>query len=162
MPVYTGLQDLPTFLEEVERKIGDMQTFDPELSMTEFSLNAMDLQDQYYNVYLKGAIINLCLDIRLRELSHGQYGVQNLVLELLDKYGVDKPFEDDSLFSEIVTITGYPEFGEFFEKYVSGTEPLPLNELLGKVGFRLENGQIVELSDISLQQRQLRKQWINQ
>jgi predicted metalloprotease with PDZ domain len=49
-----------------------MKEFDNSLSFTEMSKNSMERQDQYMNFYQKGALIGLCLDIRLRELSDGK------------------------------------------------------------------------------------------
>ena len=126
MPIKNGLQEISEFTKVLERIITEMKSFDNQLSMTDLSLNAMDYQDQYYNVYLKGTIINLCLDIKLREISNGAYGVQNLILDLLSKYGIDKSFDDENLFNEIVSITGFPALIDFFDRYVDGTEKLPL------------------------------------
>ena len=162
MPIKTGVQELPEFIDVLERKIEEMKAFDNSLSFTELSLNIMDYQDQYYNVYLKGALINLCLDIKLRELSQGAYGVQDLVLDLLDRYGVDKSFEDEKLFDEIVQISGFTELKEFFDNYVVHAEKLPLKEMLFKVGFSLENNKISELKKLSREQSELRRFWINQ
>ncbi|MCO6488025.1 MAG: peptidase M61 [Phaeodactylibacter sp.] len=164
MPVKTGLQRMEDFLREVERKVAAMQDFDNTIPLTELSLNARERQDQYYNFYLKGALVNLCLDIRLRELSGGQYGVQDLVPDLIEKYGPNRPFEDEVLFDEIVGITGYPEIGIFFEKYIAGGESLPLQETLKKVGLELdlETEKITEEADRTEEQQKLRKYWIGQ
>ena len=52
---------------------------------------------QYNNVYAKGALINMCLDILLRYNSNGEYGTQNLMADLSKLYGKDKSFKDDDL-----------------------------------------------------------------
>ncbi len=160
MPVKTGLQSLEEFIEEVERKIAAMKDYDNTIPLTELSLNAREMQDQYYNFYLKGALVNLCLDIRLRELSGGTYGVQDLVMDLIEKHGPGRPFEDEALFGEIVAITGYREAGEFIGQYIAGAEPLPLEEMLTKVGLKLEDGKITEVADITVGQERLRRAWI--
>lgn len=116
------------------------------------------------NVYFKGPLINLCLDIQLRELSGGTYGVQNLVSDLMNKYGKYKPFDDDDLFNDIYTITGYPEIKAFVENYIEGNQELPLKEALQKVGLELNNetGKIMEITPLNEKQKFLRKHWINQ
>lgn len=162
MPVKSGLHSLPEFTEELQRKLEDMLNFDNSLSFTELSLNAMEKQDQYYNVYLKGTLINLCLDIKLRELSDGSYGVQNLVLDLLEKYGPNRSFDDEKLFNEIVSMTGYPELQNFFDRYVIGNEELPLSESLQKVGLQLKDSKIKEIDNLTEKQKTLRYHWINQ
>lgn len=162
MPITTGAQSLDEFTGILERKIRDMETFNTDLSLTELSKQPMEHQDQYYNVYLKGALLNLCLDIKLRELSKGSYGVQNLVADLTEQYGKNKPFKDDQLFSEMVEITGFNELESFINHYIDGTTPLPLEEMLMKVGLRLENGHVKTIETLTNQQQFMRKAWINQ
>lgn len=161
MPIKNGVQSFDEFTQVLEGKIQETKEYDPNLSMTKLSLNPINLQDQYYSVYSKGALLNLCLDIKLRELSGGKYGVQNLVLELVDKYGADKPFEDEELFDEIVAITGFDEIKVFIEKYIENTNELPLKEMLSKVGLNLENDKIISVENPTTEQQQLRKSWLN-
>ena len=161
MPIKTGIQTLEEFCKVLERKVKEMQSFDPNLSLTALSLAPMEKQDQYYNVYLKGALLNLCLDIYLRELSKGEYGVQELVGQLIEKYGPDRPFQDDMLFEEITQITGFTELKSFIDSYIKGTEALPLKTMLQKVGLDLENGQVTPITNPDAEQLQLRQYWLN-
>lgn len=160
MPIKTGVQSQDAFCKVIERKIREMQSFDPSLSLTALSKAPMEKQDQYYNVYLKGALLNLCLDIRLLELSKGEFGVQELVEQLIEKYGPDRPFDDDRLFDEIIELTGFSELGPFFQEYVVGIKPLPLSESLEKAGFLLKNGQLGEVEHPTSQQLQVRQAWL--
>ena len=96
--------------------------------------------NQYGNVYQKGALIGLCLDLKLRSLSEGKYGLQELMKDLSKTYGKDRSFKDEELFGQIIKLT-YPEIGEFFRKYVSGTEPLPLKEVLALAGVEFGNSK---------------------
>ncbi|UOQ71349.1 hypothetical protein MUN79_22395 [Hymenobacter cellulosilyticus] len=73
MAIKQKLQTLPEFVQVLEGKAREMRQFDNTLSMTELSRQAMTRQDQYYNFYLKGALFNLCLDVRLRELSGARW-----------------------------------------------------------------------------------------
>jgi predicted metalloprotease with PDZ domain len=84
-------------------------------------------------VYQKGALITMCLDIKLLQLSNGNYGILNLIRDLSNKYGKQKGFKDLELFGEITKLT-YPEIGQFLNTYVGGSQPLPLKEILGSVG----------------------------
>lgn len=164
MPIKQNMKTLEQFIPVVESKISGMKKFDNTISFTELRRNIIEMHDEYMNVYYKGALINLCLDIELRNLSHGAYGVQNLVSDLMNKYGKDKPFNDDDLFNDIYEITGYSELKPFIENYIDGTQKLPLEEKLQKVGFDLNNetGEISEIIPMSEDQKKLRKQWINQ
>jgi predicted metalloprotease with PDZ domain len=129
-----GLISPEQYLGILQDKLVTADGFKDDLPFTELSLGALDkYADQYYNVYQKGTLISLCLDIQLRKLSNGKYGMQNLVADLGKKYGKSKSFKDEALFAEITAMT-YPQIGTFFEKYVAGKEPLPLPEIFALVG----------------------------
>lgn len=123
------------FYQRMNEKIQTSMAFDDTMSFTEMSVNILEdeYKDSYYNVYQKGALIGMALDIRLRELSSGEMGILDLMKKLISKYGKDTPFEDDELISEIVDMT-YPEVQAFFDKYVSGNTPIPYDEFFAKVG----------------------------
>jgi predicted metalloprotease with PDZ domain len=126
--------------------------FKDNLPFTELSLGALDkYADQYYNVYQKGTLISLCLDIKLRKLSDGKYGMQNLVADLGKKYGVSKSFKDEALFAEITAMT-YPEIGEFLNTYVGGPESLPLKETFNMVGVEYEKESVTAEYSLGLEQ----------
>ena len=85
-------------------------------------------------VLLSLYLINMCLDILLREYSDGEKGVLWLMKELSAKYDAYTPFEDDSLIPEIVAMT-YPEIGTFFEDHVQGDIPIDYDQYFSKVGL---------------------------
>lgn len=130
------------YLQMIQEKMLGAEGYKDNVAFTDLSLGALDkYADQYGNVYQKGALISLCLDIKLRKLSNGKYGMQNLVAELGSKYGVNKSFKDEELFAEITKMT-YPEIGDFLNKYVAGSEPLPLQEVLGLAGIIYEKESV--------------------
>jgi predicted metalloprotease with PDZ domain len=99
------------------------------------SKGALDkYKQQYSNVYLKGALISMCLDLKLLKLSGGKYGLQDLKHDLVIRYGPDKPFDDEELFDVITEMT-FPEIRDFFRRYVEGPERLPYKEYLSYAGF---------------------------
>jgi predicted metalloprotease with PDZ domain len=154
MQIKYGLIDLPAYLDVLTEKMNSATSdFNDTLAFTEMSRNCLDLyKDQYNNVYQKGALIGLCLDIKLRQLSGGKYGIQNLMADLSKVYGKQQSFKDDDLFDQIVKMT-YPEIREFFTRYVEGNEPLPLRETLALVGIEVKGGEtnkVATLGKISL------------
>lgn len=129
-----GLVSPEKYLDMLRQKMLGASQFMDEVPFTDISKFTLDkYNDQYQNVYLKGALIGLCLDINLRKLSNGKYGMQNLVADLSKKYGKNKAFQDDMLFDEITSLT-YPEIGEFLKRYVGGSEKLPFKETFALVG----------------------------
>lgn len=136
---YEDLYDLETYLDKLREYILTSKVYyNDTLPFTEMSAEVLTkYEDEYGNVYQKGALIGLVLDVTLRDLSDGEYGLRNLMLDLSKTYGKDKAFKDEELFDKIAEIT-YPEVREFFAKYVEGSEPLPLEETFRKVGIRYE------------------------
>lgn len=129
-----GLITPEEYLDILRQKMTTASQFIDDVPFTDISKLALDkYKDQYYNVYQKGALIGMCLDINLRKLSGGKYGMQNLVADLGKKFGKSKAFQDDQLFDEITKLT-YPEIGEFLKRYVGGPEKLPLKETFELVG----------------------------
>ncbi len=135
------------YLAILRQKMVTASQFIDDVPFTDVSKLALDkYKDQYFNVYQKGALIGMCLDIKLRKLSGGKYGMQNLAADLGKKFGKSKAFQDDKLFDEITQLT-YPEIGEFLKRYVGGAETLPLQEVLGAVGVNfLPELSIMEFS----------------
>ena len=134
-------QDLITaedFYTRISEKIDLAKRFDDTMPFTEMSTKIVDepYQSNYQNVYYKGALINMCLDIIIREQSEGTRGILSVMQALAKKYGVDKPFTDNQLFDEIVAMT-YPEVGDFIKTHVQGETPIPYKSFLEKAGVTI-------------------------
>lgn len=134
--IQQGLIDETEFYERVRGKINNAKGFDDAMSFTTMSKNILlePYKENYANVYEKGTLINLALDLTLRELSNGEKGVLWLMKELSKKYGDMTPFKDDMLFDEIVAMT-YPEVKLFFDTHVIGDTPIDYATYLAKVGL---------------------------
>ncbi|HET8839168.1 MAG TPA: peptidase M61 [Flavobacteriaceae bacterium] len=141
--VNQGLITPQDFYDRMMEKIQTSRNFDDTMPITELSEHVLEegYHDSYYNVYQKGALIGMALDIRLRELSNGEMGILDLMKKLSAKYGVNKPFEDDKLFDEIVAMS-YPEIGTFLTTYVSGPTPIPYHEFFAKVGLEKSSKEV--------------------
>ncbi len=135
--IQQGLIDEADFFKRIVDKINNSKSYDDEMSFTTMSSNILEnpYKGNYANVYEKGTLLNMSLDIRLRDLSNGEKGVLWLMKELSKKYDDDTPFEDDEIIDEIVAMT-YPEIRSFFELYVRGNTPLDYDEILASVGLR--------------------------
>lgn len=133
-----GLIDEKEFYKRMMDKINNSKQYDDTMSFTKMSKNVLvePYKDQYPNVYEKGALISMALDIRLRELSQGEKGILWMMKELAKKYDDKTPFDDDQLIPEIVSMT-YPEVQDFFDTYVTGTTPIDYSRFLAKVGLAI-------------------------
>ncbi|NNL01979.1 MAG: peptidase M61 [Eudoraea sp.] len=140
--IQQGLIDEADFFTRIVDKISNSKSYDDEMSFTTMSRNILEnpYKGNYANVYEKGTLLNMSLDIRLRELSNGEKGVLWLMKELSKKYDDDTPFEDDEIIDEIVAMT-YPEIRSFFDLYVRGNTPLDYDEILASVGLMTTDTQ---------------------
>lgn len=130
-----GLITEEEFYKRMAGKIANASTMNDMLPFTKMSLNVLvkPYKDEYLNVYLKGALIAMCIDIEIREKSKGKRGILDLMKQLSTEYGTKKAFDDSELFSKITTLT-YPEVGTFLTKYVSGPSPIYYGDYFAKMG----------------------------
>ncbi len=130
-----GLITEDEFYSRMAGKIVNSANFDDKMPFTTMSANVLvaPYKAQYLNVYEKGALIGMCIDIIIREKSNGERGILDMMRRLSNEYGANKPFNDEDLFPKIVQLT-YPEVGDFLKTYVSGTTPIPYDQFLAKVG----------------------------
>ena len=138
-----GLIDESEFYNNMMEKIQRSKTMDDAMSFTIMSENVIKepYKSQYLNVYQKGALIGMCIDIIMREESNGQRGILSLMKELSNKYGKNKPFEDDKLIDDIASMT-YPSVHDFLTTHVVGDIPINYNEFLNKVGLEIGKGKV--------------------
>jgi predicted metalloprotease with PDZ domain len=132
-----GLKPLDAYLTELVQKISADQTqFDPTYPLEKLALTSYgdEGQAQYGNIYMRGALVAGLLDIRLLELSDGEMDLQDVLLELMERYGKEEPFDDATFHQTLVEMT-YPEIGDFLQRYVVAAEPLPIAEYYGKLGI---------------------------
>ncbi|EGV44855.1 peptidase M61 [Bizionia argentinensis JUB59] len=131
------------FYGKIMEKISSSLTMNDSMSFTKMSENVLDepYANQYYNVYQKGALIGMCIDILIREGSDGNRGILSMMKELSMKYGQNKPFDDDKIMDEMVAMT-YPTLRGFFDNHVIGETPIDYDAFFEKVGLEIGEGPI--------------------
>ncbi|WP_378173384.1 peptidase M61 [Aquimarina sp. SS2-1] len=136
--VNQGLVSEDEFYTKMMGKIESASNYDDEMSFTVMSENIIEepYAKNYTNVYEKGALIGMCIDILMREESNGTRGILSLMKELSLKYGKNKPFEDDKIIEEITAMT-YPSVGQFLQTHVIGNTPIDYNDFFNKVGLSI-------------------------
>ncbi|EZH75391.1 peptidase M61 [Aquimarina atlantica] len=141
--VNQGLVEEQEFYDKIMGKIQSASGFDDTMSFTVMSENILDqpYASNYVNVYEKGALIGMCIDILMREESNGNRGILSLMKELSLKYGKNKPFNDDSIIEEITAMT-YPAIGEFLKTHVVGKTPINYEEFFKKVGLSVASERV--------------------
>ncbi len=168
MQLRAGLKGPEAYLAKVIQKMQiDQAAFDSSYSLRELALTSYSDsgQKQYANIYMRGALTAGLLDIRLLELSNGERGLQDLIIELTHKFGKRRAFPENGLVDTLVAMT-YPEVRDFFARYVWESEKLPIKEYYAKLGIRLvedADGRPVRfeiLPDPAPEQRRLREAWL--
>lgn len=140
---------LDEYGKQIKGKLSANDNFDQSISLTELSLHSTEKQDQYPNIYQKGALVAGLLDIRLLQLSGGKKGLREVINQLYKDYGANKAFSENDFFDELVKRT-YPEIGDFIKRYIKGTEKLPVAEYYGWLGIDYKEFVGVDSSKISL------------
>ncbi len=134
--VYEGLISEKEFLKRITEKIKHSKSYDDQMSFTTMSKNILKepYKSNYINVYEKGALISLCIDIIIRETTNGEKGILDLMKDLSNKYGAQQPFKDEELIPEVIELTNN-KVGDFLNLHVIGTTPIPYEKYFEKVGL---------------------------
>ncbi|WP_378188199.1 peptidase M61 [Aquimarina sp. W85] len=141
--VQQGLVSESEFYEKILDKMTSSKSFNDTMSFTVMSENILEnpYAANYINVYQKGALIGMCIDILMREASNGDRGILSLMKELSNKYGKEKPFKDDDLLTEISKMT-YPSIETFLNDHVQGTTAINYETFLEKVGLTIFSSKV--------------------
>jgi predicted metalloprotease with PDZ domain len=157
-----GLINPEVFYAILSEKVKNSKGYDDQMGFTEMSEKILGstYSTNYPNVYQKGALVAMCIDILMREESDGKRSMLSLMKELSEKYGKDKPFQDDLLIDEITSMT-YPSIGAFLKTHVEGTTPITYQEYFDKVGLVLEENALKSVEEPSTSQQNLRNSWLH-
>jgi len=139
MQLRSGLKSPDEYLAKVLQKMQIARArYDSTWSLRELALTSYSDsgQAQYGNIYMRGALTAGLLDIRLLELSGGRRGLQDVIAELTRRFGKRRAFPEATFVDTLVAMT-HPEIRDFFDRYVWGSERLPIAEYYGKLGIRL-------------------------
>lgn len=126
------------FQTMMEKYRNSLDAYNDTVPFTFMSKNVLTphYHKQYNNVYEKGALIGMCLDIMCRYYSDGKYGTQDLMRDLAKTYGKNKSFKDKDLFGDIEKLT-FPEVRKFLDECVGGPKPMPMTDCFKMVGLDL-------------------------
>ena len=90
----------------------------------------------YYN---KGELLGIMLDLAVRDASHGQASLREVLQWMNVNYAKKGKFFDDSNgVRQAAEAVSHADLAWFFSKYVSGTDEIPWDDFLRSVGLRVE------------------------
>jgi predicted metalloprotease with PDZ domain len=98
----------------------------------------------YYN---KGQILGVLLDIVIRDRTDNRAGLDDVLRALNDEYAKAGRFYDDSeslrtVMEEVIrrkAPTADADLGDFFRRYISGTDEIPYADFLGRAGWNIRD-----------------------
>ena len=130
------ITDREFFSERIRNKISSSSRYpEKKISFTEMSQRIFEKKygRHYYQVYQRGAIIGLLLDIEIIRLTNGEKTLKDIVLELSDKYGAEISFDEETFFDEFTALV-HPDLRQWFADHVDGTVPLDIEGGLAQIG----------------------------
>jgi predicted metalloprotease with PDZ domain len=143
-----GLIDEKTFLNHLGGEITELESRPAHLTQSaeESSLDAWLEGDAYYrrpersiSYYNKGELLGLMLDLAVRDASHGQASLREVLQWMNANYAKKgRYFNDSQGVREAAESVTHSDLGSFFTKYVAGTKEIPWNDFLRSVGLHVE------------------------
>jgi predicted metalloprotease with PDZ domain len=143
-----GLIDEKQVLSNLGEEITELESRPAHLTQSaeESSLDAWLEGFNYYrrsersvSYYNKGELLGVLLDLTVREQSHGEASLRDVLQWMNRNYAQKGKFFDDSRgvrdAAEAVT---HADLADFFQQYVAGTEEIPWNDFFRSVGLRVE------------------------
>lgn len=147
----SGVWSLKDFYDDLAREITTLQT-SPGRKIMSVELSSWDTWNRADNgtnsridYYNKGQLIGDLLDLEIRHRTGNKRSLTDVFLYLMKTHSLPKPgFEEKRGFRdavELITREAAPsksDFGDFFAKYVSGTEEIPWNTFFDHAGLILD------------------------
>ncbi len=142
-----GLIDEKRYLEGLGEEISELERRPAHLTQSaeESSLDAWLEGNAYYrrpersiSYYNKGELLGIMLDLEVREASHWQASLREVLQWMNQNYAKrGRYFKDSDGVREAAEAVSHADLGWFFSKYVAGTEEIPWNDFLRSVGLRV-------------------------
>ena len=147
----SGVWSLKDFYDDLTREITTLQS-SPGRKIMSVELSSWDTWNRgdnatnnHIDYYNKGQLVGTLLDLEIRHRTANQRSLTDVFLYLMKNHGLPRPgFEEKRGFRdavELITREAAPsnaDFGDFFAKYVSGTEEIPWNAFFDHAGLVLE------------------------
>ncbi len=125
-----------TLNKNLKTKIASSYSYPDSIPFTKMSANVFDKPyiDYYGQVYERGAIMAMLLDIEIMRLTNGSKTLKSVIFSLSNKYGSNRSFNEETFIDEFVAEV-HPDLKRFFSLYVEGTTPLAIEEGFNVIGI---------------------------
>jgi predicted metalloprotease with PDZ domain len=140
--VCSGLWSVERYLRHLESEIQLLESNPARLhlSLAQASFDGWlsdpahmhDHPNAFFSFYNKGEIVAALLDLMIRRETDGARGLDDVMRILWNEYGATSTGLEENGFERAVARVA--DVGDFFARYVEGTEPLPYAELFAAAG----------------------------
>jgi len=147
-----GIIDEKGYLKRIGDEITELERRPAHLAQSaeESSLDAWLEGNSYYrrpersiSYYNKGELLGITLDLAVRDASHGQASLREVLQWMNANYAKKgRYFDDSNGVREAAEAVSHANLSSFFEKYVAGTEEIPWDDFLRSVGLRVEQESV--------------------
>ena len=109
--------------------------------------DAYGLPDRSISYYNKGQLLGVMLDFSIRDATDNRKSLDDVLRRLNDEYPKQGKFYDESKgIRAVVEEVAGKSYGEFFERYVAGTDEIPYADFFSVAGLELKS-ETVKLPD---------------
>jgi predicted metalloprotease with PDZ domain len=140
--VRSGVWSVPRYLEHLAREIELLESLPARqhLSLAQASFDGWlsdpaqnhDHANAAFSFYNKGELVSALLDLTIRRATDGARSLDDVLNLLWEEYGrTGRGLEEDAMERVVARVANV---GDFFARYVDGTEPLPYAELFDAAG----------------------------
>jgi predicted metalloprotease with PDZ domain len=148
IPFRAGIYDARAFLKALSKEITRFLTT-PGRHVQPLSESSFDAWIKLYrrdaysdnsqiSYYLKGEMVSLLLDLLIREQTHHQRSLDDVMRYMWEQFGQPEVgFTPEQLQAVIEAMAGQ-DLTDFWQRYLHTTEELPLAEYLERFGLQLE------------------------
>lgn len=140
--VRSGLWPVERYLTHLAREIETLESLPARshLSLAQASFDGWladpaqmhDHPNAFFSFYNKGEIVSALLDLTIRRATDGAKSLDDVVRLLWEEYGLTgRGMEEEAMERAVARIA---DVGDFFARYVEGTDPLPYADSFATAG----------------------------
>lgn len=147
--VRSGVWSVARYLQHLAREIETLEQLPARhhLSLAQASFDGWlsdpaqmhDHPNAWFSFYNKGELVSALLDLTIRRVTEGAHSLDDVMAFLWSEYGqTGRGLEEDGMERAVAR---FADVGDFFARYVDGTDPLPYAELFGAAGVAFASAQ---------------------
>ncbi len=127
-------------ITRVQRNIGRKRQSVAQSSFnawTKFYKQDENALNAIVSYYAKGALIALCIDMKLRKLSGNKKSLDDLMRRLWQQWKETGAGVEENEIQQLISGLAGEDLSGFLDPMINGTEELPLAEMLSQIGIEL-------------------------